>query len=264
VASASDAQRSPLQPEPLVGVGHHPSSIRAASQVPEKRARKEGAKPPLLPSEASERLRCQLISELGQLREPADLADWAQRALPQKNQLSTADAQRVEEAFEAKLNQLGEAEPQSESESREANSHHVGGERMEPVSAEVTVITKPVRERDPNHLRFVASQGCLICGRSPSDAHQLKFAEARAMGRKVSDKFTVPLCRLHHRELHRIGNERAWWQRQGLDPLPIAAMLWARMHRVVALAETTKDDQCPDSIKPMDHPGNGVNAPPGR
>jgi ERF superfamily len=260
VASAPDAQRSPLQPEPLVGVGHHPSSIRAASQVP----RKEGAKPPLLPSEASERLRCQLISELGQLREPADLADWAQRALPQKNQLSTADAQRVEEAFEAKLNQLGEAEPQSESESREANSHHVGGERMEPVSAEVTVITKPVRERDPNHLRFVASQGCLICGRSPSDAHQLKFAEARAMGRKVSDKFTVPLCRLHHRELHRIGNERAWWQRQGLDPLPIAAMLWARMHRVVALAETTKDDQCPDSIKPMDHPGNGVNAPPGR
>ena len=73
------------------------------------------------------------------------------------------------------------------------------------------VINKPVRERDRNHLRFVASQPCLLCGRTPSDAHHIKYAEARAMGRKVSDKFTVPVCRLHHRKLHRRGDERAWW-----------------------------------------------------
>ena len=50
------------------------------------------------------------------------------------------------------------------------------------------------------------------------------------MGRKVSDRFTVPLCRLHHRELHRRGNERAWWQIHGIDPLAIAARLWAMTH----------------------------------
>jgi hypothetical protein len=52
------------------------------------------------------------------------------------------------------------------------------------------------------------------------------------MGRKVSDKFTVPICRLHHRELHRRGNERAWWQDQGIDPLAVAAILWAQTHAV--------------------------------
>lgn len=50
------------------------------------------------------------------------------------------------------------------------------------------------------------------------------------MGRKVSDRFTVPLCRLHHRELHRRGNERLWWQERDIDPLPLAAALWTETH----------------------------------
>ena len=87
-----------------------------------------------------------------------------------------------------------------------------------------------MRERDRDHLRFVAAQACLVCGRSPSDPHHIKFAQQRAMGRKVSDRFTVPICRLHHRQLHRGGNERAWWQSQGIDPLAIAASLWANTH----------------------------------
>jgi hypothetical protein len=87
-----------------------------------------------------------------------------------------------------------------------------------------------VRERDREHLRFVASQPCLVCGRIPSDAHHIKFAEPRAMGRKVSDQFTVPICRLHHRELHHRGNELAWWEAHAIDPLPVAATLWARTH----------------------------------
>ena len=37
------------------------------------------------------------------------------------------------------------------------------------------------------------------------------------MGRKVSDEFTVPLCRGHHRELHRSGDEEAWWKNQDID-----------------------------------------------
>jgi hypothetical protein len=80
----------------------------------------------------------------------------------------------------------------------------------------------------------VAAQPCLVCGRTPSDPHHIKFAEHRAMGRRVSDRFTVPICRLHHRELHRRGNERAWWQKQGIDSLVVAASLWAKTHAITS------------------------------
>jgi hypothetical protein len=113
------------------------------------------------------------------------------------------------------------------------------GERM---IAEILPLSKPVRERDRNHLRFVASQHCLVCGRAPSDAHHLKFAEQRAMGRKVSDRYTVPICRLHHRELHKHGDERVWWEKQGIDPLPVAGRFWDRTHASdAAVAELTGD-----------------------
>ena len=77
---------------------------------------------------------------------------------------------------------------------------------------------EPRRIRDKAHLKFVAKQPCLICGRRPSDAHHLRFTQPRALGRKVSDEFTVPLCRSHHREVHRCGDESAWWQRAGSTP----------------------------------------------
>ena len=48
-----------------------------------------------------------------------------------------------------------------------------------------------------------SQQPCLICGRKPSDPHHLRFAQPRALGRKASDEFTVPLCRIHHRLAHR-------------------------------------------------------------
>jgi hypothetical protein len=38
----------------------------------------------------------------------------------------------------------------------------------------------------------------------------------------------VPLCRTHHRALHRSGDEAAWWQSTGLDPVTIAQRLWQR------------------------------------
>ena len=76
------------------------------------------------------------------------------------------------------------------------------------------------------------------------------------MGRKVSDKFTVPICRLHHRELHRRGDERAWWDKQGLDPLPFAAALWERTHS--AAAELAGDVNEPTLNG--EHPANGFGA----
>lgn len=89
------------------------------------------------------------------------------------------------------------------------------------------LLPRPARRREPGHLRYVATQPCLLCGRTPSDAHHLKFAQPRAMSRKVSDEFTVPLCRTHHRQLHDSGNEIAWWIDMDIDPLPIAQDLWA-------------------------------------
>jgi hypothetical protein len=97
-------------------------------------------------------------------------------------------------------------------------------------------ISEPKRQRNKEHLRFVAQQPCVICGRTPSDPHHLRFAQARALGRKVSDEFVVPLCRSHHRALHRVGNERGWWNAARVDPLVVARNLWGQS-RLIAQAE---------------------------
>ena len=52
------------------------------------------------------------------------------------------------------------------------------------------------------------------------------------MGRKVSDEFTVPLCRTHHRDNHRFGDEAAWWGRQAIDPIGISRKLWVSTRRI--------------------------------
>jgi hypothetical protein len=93
-------------------------------------------------------------------------------------------------------------------------------------------ISEPRRHRDKSHLKFVASQPCLICGRSPADAHHLRFTQPRAMGRKVSDEFTVPLCRTHHRDNHRFGDEQAWWSKQAIDPVGTSRQLWVLTRRI--------------------------------
>ena len=91
-------------------------------------------------------------------------------------------------------------------------------------------IAEPKRIRDKAHLTFVASQPCLVCGRQPSDPHHLRFAQPRAIGLKVSDEFTVPLCRGHHRQLHQAGNEIAWWKTLNIDAMPFARQLWEQTH----------------------------------
>jgi hypothetical protein len=78
------------------------------------------------------------------------------------------------------------------------------------IDKSVLAIGEPRRIRDKDHRNFVSAQACLICGRQPSDAHHLRSAQPRALSRKVSDEFTVPLCRIHHREVHRGSDEAAW------------------------------------------------------
>jgi hypothetical protein len=88
------------------------------------------------------------------------------------------------------------------------------------IDKSLLTIAEPKRLRDKAHLRFVASQPCLVCGRQPSDPHHLRFAQPRALGLKVSDEFTAPLCRGHHRQLHQAGNEVAWWEGLKINALP--------------------------------------------
>lgn len=94
------------------------------------------------------------------------------------------------------------------------------------VDKSILTLSEPRRYRDRAHLEFVASQPCLICERSPSDAHHIRFAQPSALGRRVSDEHTVPLCRTHHRALHRRGQEAEWWKENNIDPLLIASELW--------------------------------------
>src|SRR3974390_1655163 len=106
-----------------------------------------------------------------------------------------------------------------------------------PIDKSLLALAEPKRLRDKAHLKFVASQSCLVCGRQPSDPHHLRFAQARVIGLKVSDEFTVPLCRGHHRELHQAGNEPAWWEKLNIKPLEVAKGLWEQTHPKSAVAE---------------------------
>lgn len=104
------------------------------------------------------------------------------------------------------------------------------------IDKSVLTIGAPKRLRDKAHLRFVASHPCLVCGRQPSDPHHLQFAQPRALGLKVSDEFTVPLCRGHHRQLHQAGNEMVWWEKLNIKPLEAANQYWQQTRRNQQLA----------------------------
>jgi hypothetical protein len=112
-----------------------------------------------------------------------------------------------------------------------------GGGLGNGIDKSVLAISEPRRYRNKEHLKFVALQACLVCGRQPSDAHHLGFTPPRALGRKVSDEFAVPLCRVHHREVHRSSNEAEWWKTYGLDPLAVASALWAQTRPLRPVAQ---------------------------
>ena len=200
-------------------------------------------------------LRDQLLAELQALASPEAAATWAHRILGAKNSLTAADARRVEASFRAKLTVLGirdnasgvEETPFSSAADADRASVAVAspvgmpGEKpgTSGVDKSALALSEPRRIRDKDHMRFVAKQPCLVCGRQPSDAHHLRFAQLQALGRKVSDEFTVPLCRGHHREVHRCGDENAWWNKAGIDPSLNARTLWLTTHPLAATADNT-------------------------
>jgi DNA recombination protein Rad52 len=105
------------------------------------------------------------------------------------------------------------------------------------IDKSVLVISEPKRIRSREHLRFVGEQPCLICGRTPSHAHHVRFAQPRGLALKVSDEFTVPLCVIHNSENHATGDERRWWQERKIDPLPVAERLWRESCRAAPTVE---------------------------
>jgi len=206
----------------------------------------------------SEIQRKRLLGELEGLDTLEMATAWALRVLGPKSSLTSGDASQIEEAFRKRLAVLeatsspvtegtsatlppaasipSAAKSWSEPAPAASIPPPTNKPAMDPaVSSGSDLIAKsglsfpePRRIRDKAHIRFVAKQPCLICGRRPSDAHHLRFTQPRALSRKVSDEFTVPLCRTHHREVHRKGNEAAWWQNSGTDPSTAARALWLK------------------------------------
>ncbi len=190
--------------------------------------------------EASARLRDQMLGELNASGSEDEAAKWAHRRLSEKNKLNAADAKHIEEAFRTKLLSFAihHSEGVSDAKNDPQTSGATSGHKRNPKSAtsspsvDKSILMHPElrRIRDRDHVRFVAQQACLVCGRQPCDAYHLRFAQNRALARKVSDEFAVPLCRGHHRELHRHGDEAAWWRKLGLDPTTTARALWLQTH----------------------------------
>ena len=189
---------------------------------------------PILDAAASEQLRDQLISEIAHLDSAEMATDWAQRSLPIKNALTLPDARAVETAFQAKCQSIGYP----------PDAAHDRGDAPDTPSATqgALAIGEPRRYRNKAHLKFVATQPCLICARVPSDPHHIRFAQPRALGRKVSDEFVVPLCRGHHREVHRSGDEAGWWEKTGIQPIKIARKLWRTSRRTLIISECRSGD----------------------
>jgi hypothetical protein len=177
---------------------------------------------------ASAALRELLKAGIKDVGSAEEAASWAHRVMGAKNSLAVADAEQVERAFQERLLSItSEATVPSL-----ASLGRPGHKKRRRGSVDKTVLALPAprRIRDRDHVKSVAKQPCLLCGRRPADAHHLRFAQSPALGRKVSDEFTVPLCRGHHREVHRCGDEASWWNSTGIDPTAAARILWLKTH----------------------------------
>ena len=218
----------------------------------------------MLPVAKSNLLRDQLLFEVAGLRSGDDAASWAHRILPVKNTLTSDDAGLIEQAFGLRITALEStgdsnaptsaptvAQPETAPPERPRRVRRTASDPSS-IDKSALAIPEPRRIRDKAHIGFVSQQPCLVCGRQPSDAHHLRFAQARALSRKVSDEFTVPLCRIHHREIHRAGNEAAWWTRAGIEPFRAAFALWRQTHPLPGTRQQSNTDAITDAPAPRD------------
>jgi hypothetical protein len=185
--------------------------IQTPSQTPgngRMRATPKTGSAVILSAEESAVLRDRLLKEIIALQSQDSATIWAREALTLKNKLNEVDAKLVEEAFEKKSSEVAMPEtaaPTSEDSSaasvtgaanpsfQEATAADAADRRQPSIDKSVLTVSAPRRYRNKEHLRFVTQQPCLLCARKPSDAHHLGFVQPRALGRKASDEFTVPL-----------------------------------------------------------------------
>jgi len=233
---------------------------RAPSKSPNSAART------VLGIQLSASLRESLIEQLATIKSTDEAAAWAYRNLAAKNTLTAADAKIVEERFQARLSTIGDsglhlyscrtANAVPDQSAVSASGHKAGTSEIKKRnrSSAVRALGKTVRLRDKEHRRFVLRQPCLVCGRVPSDPHHLTFTQPRALGRRVSDEFTVPVCRIHHRELHRSGDEAAWWRRFNIDPIPVALRLWQTHRQALKTPDLSAQGQAAPGLEQCANP----------
>ena len=224
---APTPQKQPSEPASGNGPNRLNGNSHRSARPSSKRtgATMRSPTPSVLDSTASVALGDRLVAEIDAFDGLEQATEWAQRSMAEKNRLLRADAHRVEDAFQVRLERLSLSRSDAVRRRNAARSR-----RATAVDKSALMLPEPRRVCDREHLRSVAQKACLVCGRQPSDPHHLRFAQSRAMGQKVSDEFTVPVCRGHHRELHRFGDEAAWWDRQGIDPASAARALWLESH----------------------------------
>lgn len=223
-------------------------------------------KQPVLNRELSGQLRDELLVEIKSLENGDDLALWARRRLSAKNTLIEEDSRIVERAYQGVLDIPAHENLDQHLTTSAAIPTVIGqvsalhstadGEDSQLVRPSTRLpLNKTVRRRSKAHLLFVGAQPCLICAQTPCDAHHLKFAQTKAMGRKVSDEFTVPLCRKHHYELHQHGNEMAWWANLKIAPMKIAKELWEidPTHSTRSIRETGSPSRQSADISKSEH-----------
>ena len=209
--------------------GGQGQSIQPSSGGHHAKATSSSSRPALGP-EASAALREQLIAGIKDIGSAEEAATWAHRVMGAKNNLAVADAEQVERAFQERLLSVTSEATASSLPLSWRRSGNKRRRRRSVVDKTVLALPAPRRIRDRDHVKSVAKQPCLVCGRRPADAHHLRFLQSPALGRKVSDEFTVPLCRGHHREVHRCGDEAGWWNSSGIDPTAVARVLWLKTH----------------------------------
>jgi hypothetical protein len=242
--------------------GHQTQSNRRTRAVGRSARNGDGSLVPstrsVLAPDQSAALRQRLIAELADLNSADEAAAWAHRNLSAKNSLIATDAQIVENQFQTRLTRISDLQTASspsnvvpdqiittEIGSNKSTAGNPSTDHIAPVAKKrsrkdaVGPLGKTTRLRDKDHRKFVMRQACLICGRLPSDPHHLRFTQPRALGRTVSDEFLVPICRLHHRELHRSGDEAAWWHKLNIDPVQLALRLWQQTQSGHRLTPTT-------------------------
>jgi ERF superfamily len=218
------------------GDGNSPGQPQGTGNGRRRGSKKSGSRVILDPTQSAH-LRDKLLLEVEKITS-ADLATtWASEALAAKNSLTADDAKLVEEAFERRLSELPSFDSAGSSNDGPSVTLIAGPQETgtpersdagpaKGIDKSLLALAAPRRYRNREHLRYVMQQPCLICGRKPSDPHHLRYMQPRALGRKASDEFAVPLCRVHHRAAHRVGDERAWWKAAGIDPIKIARRLW--------------------------------------